>query len=146
MESAPGPESSGAARAAWAIAQRPGVAGTVVSDASGEPLAAQTHGDAAREGALGAFVASRAASLAADGDLRGMGRQLNGSRLHSIALSGPGGDYAVVSFGEGSLFATMDRGTSSERSLADLSAIAERYEQRPIDFAAYTSDLRRLAS
>ena len=146
MESAPGPESSGAERAAWAMAQRPGVAGVVICDEAGVQLAAQTKGDAAREGALGAFVGSRGASLANDGDLRGMGRQLNGSHLLSITLAGPGGDYAALSFGEGSIFATMDRGASAERSLADLSAIAERYEQRPIDFAAYSSDLRRLAS
>jgi hypothetical protein len=77
-----------AARIASAVRHVEGIRSVVICGPEGQPLAAADEPDPARAAALASFVALRAEALPTDGDLRGMGRQLAGSRFLHAAISG----------------------------------------------------------
>ncbi len=77
-----------ASRIAQAVRHVEGVRSVTVCGPEGQPLAAVNEPDPTRAAALASFVALRAEALPTDGDLRGMGRQLAGSRFIQAAISG----------------------------------------------------------
>lgn len=113
-----------ARRLAAAAAALDGVRSALVCDAGGTPLGATGCPDPARDAALASFVALRAEALPVDGDLRGMGRQLAGSRLDHLLIAGPGASETLVCPIDGhtylSLVANAGRGTAVLPSLARL--------------------------
>ena len=79
-----------ASRIASAVRNLEGVRSVVVCGPEGQPLAAVNEPDPARAAALASFLALRAEALPTDGDLRGMGKKLAGSRfLHAAITGGP---------------------------------------------------------
>ena len=115
------------ARLTAALTQVHGVTGAVVCDAEGEVAGGTTNGVASHEAGLAAFVCGRARGLSGDGGLRGMGRQLIGSELHGVSLSGSSGDFLVMPYGDGSVFITTSRGASPQTIAAEVSTTLQRY-------------------
>ncbi|WBL34918.1 roadblock/LC7 domain-containing protein [Tepidiforma flava] len=85
-----------ASRIAQAVRHVEGVRSVTVCGPEGQPLAAVNEPDPARAAALASFVALRAEALPTDGDLRGMGRQLAGSRFLQAAISGGPAEAAIL--------------------------------------------------
>ena len=90
-----------AGRIASAAAGVDGVQSALVCSAEGAVLGAAGVADAAREAALGSFIAARAEALPVDGDLRGMGKQLAGSRFSHMAMAGLAGDAMLFNLTAG---------------------------------------------
>lgn len=90
-----------AGRIASAAAGVDGVRSALVCSAEGAVLGAAGAADPAREAALGSFVAARAEALPVDGDLRGMGKQLAGSRFSHMAVVSEGGDSMLFNLTHG---------------------------------------------
>jgi hypothetical protein len=79
-----------ASRIASAVRNLEGVRSVTICGPEGQPLAAVNEPDPARAAALASFLALRAEALPTDGDLRGMGKKLAGSRfLHAAITGGP---------------------------------------------------------
>ena len=94
-----------AGRIASAAAGVEGVRSALVCSGEGAVLGAAGVADPARDAALGSFVAARAEALPVDGDLRGMGRQLAGSRFSHMAVSSDGGDSILFNLTNGAYLA-----------------------------------------
>ena len=114
-------------RLAAALAQVEGVASAVVAGEAGGLSGGETPGEARSEAALAAFIVSRARSLAGGDDLRGMGRQLIGSHILKVALSGPAGEFLVMPYAAGSVFVTTARGYSPEIVAGEVATTLQRY-------------------
>lgn len=118
-----------AARLAAAVAAIDGVRSALVCDAEGAALGASGCAEPARDAALASFVALRAEALPVDGDLRGMGRQLAGSRFDHVLISGPGGVDSLICRVGGDTYLALT--AASGRSATIRPAIAQvlrRYE------------------
>jgi hypothetical protein len=90
-----------AARVAAAAAGVDGVRSALVCSAEGAVLGAAGIAEPAREAALGSFLAARAEALPVDGDLRGMGRQLAGSRFGQLIIGTDHGDAVLYNLTRG---------------------------------------------
>lgn len=112
-----------ASRLASAVAAIEGVRSALVCDASGSALGASGSPEPARDAALASFVALRAEALPVDGDLRGMGRQLAGSRLDHVLISGSGSFDRLICSVDGHTYIALT--SSPGRSAAILPAIAQ---------------------
>lgn len=112
-----------ASRLAAAIATIDGVRSAVVCDAEGAALGAAGCAEPAREAALASFVALRAEALPVDGDLRGMGRQLAGSRLDHVLVSGPGAVDSLICGVDGQTYIALT--AASGRAPAILPAVTQ---------------------
>lgn len=77
-----------AGRLAGAALAVDGVRTATVCSPEGAVLGSAGVEDPAREAALASFLALRAEALPVDGDLRGMGKQLAGSRFSHLAIAG----------------------------------------------------------
>ncbi len=89
----------------------PGVLRAVIASDDGELVAAEGTSGARRDGALASFIASRATDLSAqDGDLRGFGRRLAGSRLQEVVLGGRDGETVILPAGAGWMFIAFAAG------------------------------------
>lgn len=120
-DSEPGASSNGYADALLArLAQVPGIGGLTVIDNSGNP--ANSAGDAVprRDAVLTAFLATRVQAITAEGDLRGIGRQLRESRLVHAACSGRNREFLVVPSGPVTAFATVKQGAYADIVLDDI--------------------------
>ena len=84
-----------AARIASAAAGIDGVRSALVCSSDGAALGAAGVSEPSREAALASFVAVRAEALPVDGDLRGMGKQLAGSRFTHMSIANPSGDTVL---------------------------------------------------
>lgn len=114
------PERSPVARLANSAVGIDGVRSALVLDAEGAVLGSAGFADPAREAAVASFVALRAEALPVDGDLRGMGRQLAGSRLQHVSISGPSGDHLIFALDGPYLYLELIPG----RAPAVISALA----------------------
>ncbi|MBE0608759.1 MAG: hypothetical protein IH609_05220 [Dehalococcoidia bacterium] len=112
-----------ASRLASAVAAIEGVRSALVCDAAGSALAASGSTEPARDAALASFVALRAEALPVNGDLRGMGRQLAGSRLDHVLISGPGAVDRLICSVEGQTYIALT--SSPGRATTILPAIAQ---------------------
>ena len=90
-----------AARIATAAAGIDGVRSAIVCSGEGSVLGAAGVPEPAREAALCSFLAARAEALPVDGDLRGMGKQLAGSRFSHLAISTAQGDSLLYNLNGG---------------------------------------------
>jgi hypothetical protein len=115
-----------AARIAQSAIGLEGVRSAVVCGQDGSVLAAAGCDEPAREAALASFVAMRAEALPVDGDLRGMGKQLAGSRFSHLAISGPRNDGLLLGLGTAYLYVTTPPGRG-QLALGPLSNLARRY-------------------
>lgn len=112
-----------ARRLAAAAAALDGVRSALVCDAEGTALGATGCPEPPREAALASFVALRAEALPVEGDLRGMGRQLAGSRLDHILIAGPGASETLVCPIDGHTYLSLV--TNAGRGTAVLPAVAQ---------------------
>jgi hypothetical protein len=112
-----------APRLAAAAAALDGVRSALVCDADGSALGASGSSDPPREAALASFVALRAEALPVDGDLRGMGRQLAGSRLDHVLIAGPGVSETLICPVDGRTYLSLL--TSAGRATAVLPSVAQ---------------------
>lgn len=119
-----------ASRLASAVTAIEGVRSALVCDASGTALAASGSTEPARDAALASFVALRAEALPVDGDLRGMGRQLAGSRLDHVLVSGQGMDSLICSI-DGRAYIAL--ASSPGRATTILPAIAQVLRRHAIN-------------
>ena len=115
-----------AARIAQSAASLDGVRSAVVCGAEGNVLAAAGCEEPARHAALASFVAMRAEALPVDGDLRGMGKQLAGSRFAHLAISGERADALLLGVGDAYLYVTTAPGRGP-LALGPLTNLARRY-------------------
>lgn len=115
------------ARLAAAVSQARGATGVAVGDRDGRARASAGLSQPQREAALAAFIASRAATLGGDSDLRGLGRHLAGSTFQHAILTGPGGEFMVVAHGEEQIFVTLDRSALAETVLGDVRSTLSRF-------------------
>lgn len=129
------PERSPVARLANSAAAVDGVRSALVCDAEGAVLGSAGFAEPAREAAMASFVALRAEALPVDGDLRGMGRQLAGSRLEHVSISGPSGDSLIFRLDGAYLYLDLIPG----RVPAVISALAPSLRR----FAPHTSTRSR---
>lgn len=105
-----------------------GVTAAVVTSPQGQVLGAAGHQRPAQAAALSAFLAGRAEAGTAGGDLRGLGRVLADSHLEEISFAGQQGEGIVLVAPEWSLFATFDRGTSTDMIRPLLRQAIRRYD------------------
>ncbi len=117
-------------RLASATASIDGVRGAVVASLDGEALGSAGNADAARHAALASFVAFRAEALPVDGDLRGMGRQLAGSRFDHVAIAGATGDSLILGLGHAYLYLALASGRAAT-ILPALSPVLRRFALLP---------------
>ena len=90
-----------AARIAAAAVAIDGVRSALVCSADGAVLGAAGVSEPGKEAALASFVAIRAEALPVDGDLRGMGRQLAGSRFAHMSIAGANGETLLYNLANG---------------------------------------------
>lgn len=119
-----------AARIASAVRRVEGVRSVVVCGPEGQPLAAVDEPDTARSAALASFVALRAEALPTDGDLRGMGRHLAGSRFLHAAISGGPREALLLPLQGAYLFITHAPGRAAAITAA-LQPIVRRFGATP---------------
>ena len=112
-----------ASRLASAAVGVDGVRSAIVCSAEGAVLGSAGVGEPAKEAALVSFVALRAEALPVDGDLRGMGRQLAGSRFSHLAVAGDRGETLLYTLANGAYLSVQlapGRGASAAQPLATL--------------------------
>ena len=112
-----------ASRLAAAAAAIEGVRSALVCDTEGTALGSAGCPEPTREAALASFVALRAEALPVDGDLRGMGRQLAGSRLDHVLIAGPGPLETLVCRVDGHAYLSLV--ANAGRSTVLLSSVAQ---------------------
>jgi predicted regulator of Ras-like GTPase activity (Roadblock/LC7/MglB family) len=116
-----------ARRVALALGKIDGVHGVLVASREGRVLDAQGQVDGARDAALASFLGSRAEALAIDGDLRGMGRMLAGSRLESITISGPGQEAVLLPAADGYVMLPLAPGRTATAVGPQAASTLRRY-------------------
>lgn len=112
-----------ASRLASAAVGVDGVRSAIVCSAEGAVLGSAGVGEPAKEAALVSFVALRAEALPVDGDLRGMGRQLAGSRFSHLAVAGDRSETLLYTLSNGAYLSVQlapGRGASASQPLATL--------------------------
>lgn len=110
-------------RLASAAAGVDGVRSAIVCSADGAVLGSAGAAEAAKEAALVSFVALRAEALPVDGDLRGMGRQLAGSRFNHLSVAGERGEMLLYNLAHGAYLSVQlaaGRSASASQPLATL--------------------------
>lgn len=118
-----------AARLATAVAAIDGVRSALVCDAEGAALGASGCAEPARDAALASFVALRAEALPVDGDLRGMGRQLAGSRFDQLLISGPGGVDSLICRVGGDTYLALTAATGRSATIRPaIAQVLRRFE------------------
>ncbi len=120
-----------AGRIASAAAGIEGVRSALVCSSDGAVLGAAGVSDPAREAALASFVALRAEALPVDGDLRGMGKQLAGSRFSRLTISGANGESAVYNLARGAYLSVRIAPGRSATTAAPLAALIRRVSTMP---------------
>ncbi len=115
-----------ASRLAGALAGIDGVRSALVCDLDGTALGAAGCAEPARDAALASVVALRAEALPVDGDLRGMGRQLAGSRFGHVSVSGSGSEGLVYRLEHACLYLALATGRTTT-VLAALAPILRRF-------------------
>lgn len=120
-----------AGRIASAAAGIDGVRAALVCSAEGAVLGAKGVADPAREAALGSFVAARAEALPVDGDLRGMGRQLAGSRFSHLAIGSPSGDALLFNLSRGAYLSVRILPGRTAAATGPLAALVRRAATLP---------------
>jgi hypothetical protein len=115
-----------AGRIATTAAALDGVRSALVCSGEGAVLGAAGVADPAREAALASFVALRAEALPVNGDLRGMGKQLAGSRFSHLAISGTNGDSSVYNLARGAYLSVRIAPGRSATTTAPLAALIRR--------------------
>jgi hypothetical protein len=115
-----------AGRIATTAAAIDGVRSALVCSGEGAVLGAAGVADPAREAALASFVALRAEALPVNGDLRGMGKQLAGSRFSHLAISGTNGDSSVYNLARGAYLSVRIAPGRSATTAAPLAALIRR--------------------
>ncbi len=95
-------DSATADRLAATLVALPGVGQALVCATDGEAVGSCGTENPQRDAALATFIGARAEALVSDGDLRGIGRLLVGSRLER-AIFGGGPTECVVVSGNGAL-------------------------------------------
>jgi len=115
-----------AGRIATTAAAIDGVRSALVCSGEGAVLGAAGVADPAREAALASFVALRAEALPVNGDLRGMGKQLAGSRFSHLAISGTNGDSSVYNLARGAYLSVRIAPGRSATTTAPLAALIRR--------------------
>jgi hypothetical protein len=119
-----------ALRLAAVTASLAGVNHVTIANADGVCLASAPAGDARDAAALTMFLLGQAGALTEeDGDLRGMGRQLTGSRLQEVLLTGPAGDTAAYPWGTGGLLVEFRAGVLSAVTRPSIHAALRRYNR-----------------
>lgn len=108
-----------------------GVRSAMVCSAEGAVLGSAGVAQPAREAALASFIALRAEALPVDGDLRGMGRQLAGSRFTHMSIAGPGGDSLVYNLGAGAYLSVRLNSGKSSSAAPPLDALVRRVTAMP---------------
>ncbi len=108
-----------------------GVRSAVVCSAEGAVLGAAGVPEPAREAALASFVALRAEALPVDGDLRGMGKQLAGSRFTHLSISGRTGDALLYRLGAGAYLAVRLSPGRTAAAAPSLEALVRRVSALP---------------
>jgi hypothetical protein len=120
-----------AARIATTAAGIDGVRSALVCSGEGAVLGAAGLADPHRDAALCSFVALRAEALPVDGDLRGMGRQLAGSKFAHVTMSGASGDSMVFNLVSGAYLAVRVAPGKSATSTGPLTALVRRVASLP---------------
>jgi|GEM_PF-6254895 len=120
-----------ASRVAGAASAVEGVRSAVVCSAEGAVLGAAGIAEPGREAALAGFVAVRAEALPVDGDLRGMGKQLAGSRFSHLSISGPAGETLLYSLGGAAYLSARVAPGRGPAASGPLAAIARRVSSLP---------------
>ena len=115
-----------AARIASTAAGVEGVTSALVCSSEGAVLGAARVADPAREAALGSFIAARAEALPVDGDLRGMGKQLAGSRFRHMAVAADGGDSMLFDLTNGAYLSVRIGPGRTPATSAPLATLAQR--------------------
>jgi predicted regulator of Ras-like GTPase activity (Roadblock/LC7/MglB family) len=124
-----------AMRIATAAAGIDGVRSALVCSADGAPLGAAGVSEPDKEAALASFVAVRAEALPVDGDLRGMGRQLAGSRFAHMSISGAKGETMLFNLANGAYLSVRIAPGRAATAIAPLGGLVRRVStlspQRP---------------
>lgn len=120
-----------ASRIAATAAGIDGVRSALVCSAEGAVLGAAGIEDAPREAALASFVALRAEALPVDGDLRGMGKQLAGSRFGHLSIAGPAGEAALYSLAKGAYLSVRIAPGKAAATAGPLAALVRRVATLP---------------
>lgn len=115
-----------AGRIAGAAAGVEGATSALVCSSEGAVLGAAGVADPAREAALGSFIAARAEALPVDGDLRGMGKQLAGSRFSHMAVAAEGGDSMLFNLTHGAYLSVRIAPGRTPTTSPPLTALAHR--------------------
>ena len=104
-----------------------GVAGVTIIDDAGQPTMSAGETDARRDAVLTAFLATRVRAMTAEGDLRGIGRQLRESHLLHASCSGRNREFLIVPNGDVTAFASLKPGSFADIVLEDtLTALHQR--------------------
>jgi predicted regulator of Ras-like GTPase activity (Roadblock/LC7/MglB family) len=120
-----------ARRVAAAAAAVEGVRSAIVCGADGAVLGAAGGSEPNREAALASFVAIRAEALPVDGDLRGMGKQLAGSKFAHLAISGFGGETLLYNLGGSAYLSVRIAPGRSTTCSGPLAALVRRVSSLP---------------
>ncbi len=120
-----------ASRLASAAAGVDGVRSAIVCSAEGAVLGSAGAAEPAKEAALASFIALRAEALPVDGDLRGMGRQLAGSRFSHVAIAGERGETLVYNLAGGAYLSAQIAPGRGATATAPLSALVRRVAAMP---------------
>lgn len=104
-----------------------GVAGVTIIDDSCQPASSAGASDARRDAVLTAFLATRVRAMTAEGDLRGIGRQLRESLLLHASCSGRNREFLIIPNGDVTAFASLKPGAFADIVLEDtLTALNQR--------------------
>lgn len=98
----------------------PGVSGLTIIDGNGQPAASAGDAEPRRDAVLTSFLATRVQAITAEGDLRGIGRQLRESRLLHASFSGRNREFLLVPAGPVTTFATVKNGAYADVVLEDM--------------------------
>lgn len=120
-----------AGRIATAAAGVDGVRSALVCSSEGALLGAAGVSEPEREAALASFVAIRAEALPVDGDLRGMGKQLAGSRFAHLSISAPAGETLLYNLGASAYLTVRIAPGRAPSTSGPLAAIVRRASTVP---------------
>jgi hypothetical protein len=115
-----------ATRIAHAVSNLEGVRSVTLCSSEGQPLATVNERDPARTAALASFLALRVEALPTDGDLRGMGKQLAGSHVLQVAISGGASEATLLPLQGAYLYLTHAPGRGAALA-AGLQPIVRRF-------------------
>lgn len=120
-----------ASRIAATAASIEGVRSALVCSGEGAVLGSAGVDDGPREAALVSFIALRAEALPVDGDLRGMGKQLAGSKFSHLTVAGSAGDSAVYNLAHGAYLSVRLAPGKAPLTAAPLSDLVRRVHSLP---------------